>query len=786
MKETVPAFIRPSLAERFEDAYDRCRVILFSAPCGCGKTTTARHLLRGKSVQILPAQAVEDPAESLAPETEAVILDDLQTLTDPAGQQAVCRWIQAYPRKKFLLLSRGPLPGWLMPFQFAGVMETFEVKDLLLDAPTAKKMLEAAGPPVSGEELAAIQREIKGFPVALAILCRYRAGGEKFHPGMLEQVKRELFLYFDEMVFRRFDKPLRALLLAVVPFDRFTADMAKTITGDPEAGERLGRLLRETSMVLCERVDVYQIYPIFREFLAWEAAQQLTPEEERERYHRAGVYYELAGDLPRALECYSQSGSDGKVSALLEKHAQLHPGVGHYYETEPYYRALPREAVLRSPALLCGMSMLCALTMDFAQSEAWYRELQAYGTRLKKTDLEYREVRAKLAYLDISLPQRGSKGLIELIRTVFAVMTDKQMIVPAVSVTSMLPSIMNGGKDFCEWSKQDDLLYVTMRRPVEAVLGRDGVGLADCALCESKLEKGEDISGRLLRLVARLGEIQNRGTPDIEFAVIGLLARQQVLNGDAASARKAVEALRERFSSVGQERFLPNMDALLCRIDLRLGENTRFVQWQQEKAPKDALRLRALWRYQYLTLAMTQIAQSEYGAALLVLAPLLPYCETCGRNMDWISVKLLMALCAFRMENEDWKTWFCQALDRTYSYRFITPVSQWGAPVLPLLTDCGWKTDEAYRSQLLTAARAQAVYYPGFLKSASVLSEPLTATETQVLRLLCHDLSNQEIGEILGIKLATVKTHVSHVLQKLGVSRRSEAKTAAERLHLQG
>ncbi len=52
------------------------------------------------------------------------------------------------------------------------------------------------------------------------------------------------------------------------------------------------------------------------------------------------------------------------------------------------------------------------------------------------------------------------------------------------------------------------------------------------------------------------------------------------------------------------------------------------------------------------------------------------------------------------------------------------------------------------------------------------------------LRLLCSDKSNSEIGEILDIRLATVKSHVSHILQKLGVSRRSEAKTTAEKLHI--
>ena len=49
-----------------------------------------------------------------------------------------------------------------------------------------------------------------------------------------------------------------------------------------------------------------------------------------------------------------------------------------------------------------------------------------------------------------------------------------------------------------------------------------------------------------------------------------------------------------------------------------------------------------------------------------------------------------------------------------------------------------------------------------------------------MLRLICADKSNAEIGELLGIRLPTVKTHVSHILQKLDVSRRSEAIRAAQ------
>ena len=62
--------------------------------------------------------------------------------------------------------------------------------------------------------------------------------------------------------------------------------------------------------------------------------------------------------------------------------------------------------------------------------------------------------------------------------------------------------------------------------------------------------------------------------------------------------------------------------------------------------------------------------------------------------------------------------------------------------------------------------------------------EALTAAEMQVLRLICADKSNAEIGEILSIRVSTVKSHVSSVLSKLGVNRRSEARTAAKKLWL--
>ena len=107
-------------------------------------------------------------------------------------------------------------------------------------------------------------------------------------------------------------------------------------------------------------------------------------------------------------------------------------------------------------------------------------------------------------------------------------------------------------------------------------------------------------------------------------------------------------------------------------------------------------------------------------------------------------------------EERDWQA-LCALIRESTDQRFV--LLSRGIPPACLMAFQYQKRDEAWR-------------------------EPLTAAEMQVLRLICADKSNAEIGEILSIRVSTVKSHVSSVLSKLGVNRRSEARTAAKKLWL--
>lgn len=62
--------------------------------------------------------------------------------------------------------------------------------------------------------------------------------------------------------------------------------------------------------------------------------------------------------------------------------------------------------------------------------------------------------------------------------------------------------------------------------------------------------------------------------------------------------------------------------------------------------------------------------------------------------------------------------------------------------------------------------------------------QPLTDREIEVLRLVGQGLSNREIAGHLSISEQTVKTHVTRVLTKLGVSSRTQAALYAARVGL--
>lgn len=187
------------------------------------------------------------------------------------------------------------------------------------------------------------------------------------------------------------------------------------------------------------------------------------------------------------------------------------------------------------------MSMLQSLLLNPDESERWYDRLKLYADENQGS--ARKNAKGLLLYLDIGLPHRGSVDVLKLLKSAYTMVFNKEVRIQEWSVTSNLPSMMNGGKDFCEWSKRDRELASKVGRIVEFVLGKYGKGLVNLALAESFLEKSGD-NYEVATLAAK-GRMQAEAGGKIEqcFVADGILAWLHLQNGKPQEALEVLNGI---------------------------------------------------------------------------------------------------------------------------------------------------------------------------------------------------------------------------------------------------
>jgi LuxR family maltose regulon positive regulatory protein len=91
----------------------------------------------------------------------------------------------------------------------------------------------------------------------------------------------------------------------------------------------------------------------------------------------------------------------------------------------------------------------------------------------------------------------------------------------------------------------------------------------------------------------------------------------------------------------------------------------------------------------------------------------------------------------------------------------------------------------SYVSKLMEFWRARHQSEPGRIPTPP-LAEPLSARESDILKLIGEGQSNKEIARTLAITPETVKSHVKHIFIKLNVEKRAQAVSRAQMLGLAG
>lgn len=712
----------------------------------------------------------------------AVVVDDLHLLKDADGRKAVLSLAECQ-HIWLVLICRSPVPPWLMPLYVGKGLIVITEDDLRLGTKEVAAYLEAQGLAATGQELAFVSEKAKGNAYVVRHVALKMRDGMRPGPEMEEEVRNAFAQYLENYVLVQWDSDLLEFLMRVSVAEEFTLPFAEMVSGNPYAQSLLERAM-QTGNFLTEKDGVYRLRHVLVRALQNQAVKACGKEAVDASVYHAGLYYEMQGQAMQALAMYERCKNKERIRELLVRNARLNPGNGNYFELRRYYFKMEEKELEKSPVLMAGMSMLYSLLMQEKESEYWYKKLERFAASAKGG--QKREALGWLAYLEIALPHRGSMDMVAIMKRVPALILDRGISLPEFSVTSNCPSTMNGGKDFCHWSRHDRKLAASIGKLVERVLGRYGKGLVKAALGESLYEKGEDTYEVLALLVHARMEAESGGMPEIAFAAVGIQVRLDMLQGEVQAAKATLDSFEEGIRGQGAVQLLPGIAALKCRIALCEGDFRAVDSWMEE-APDEDREFNISERYRYLTKVRCYLFRGEYMKAQALIEKLRYYAQRYQRVYIRMEVSLLSAVTKYRTGGA-WKEEFFAALKEACSYRFLRVISEEGTAVQELFAAAGKKLleqegfDREWLARLMDETGKVAVRCPLYLKSGLARMPDFCGAALNVLRLQAAGRSAGQIAQELSMKETTVKYHIKENYRKLGVSGKADAVLVARDL----
>ncbi len=748
------------------------------AATGYGKTSFVENHLAARKYIYLNCSDRRWNEEALPRETKTdgrrtVVIDDLHLLDE--DRRKLVKDLAARPDVWLILVSRSPVPSWLMPEYVNIGFIVISEKDMRLGKKEIRGYLDSLGLSYTEEGLQYLTdtAEGNGYIVRHAALKM----AEGLEPGerMRKEIHDAFARYLEEYIMVQWDSELLEFLMQVSVVEEFTLPLAELITANRLASVMVHKAL-ETGNFLFQEDGVYRLREVLLHALRERAVQALGEEQVKTCRKNAGVWYEMNGQIALALEMYEQSGSQGQIRELLVRNARVNPGVGHYYELRRYYLNMDEEEAAKSPVLMAGLSMLHSMLMDPEKSEYWYDKLSEFAKTAQGG--AKREAQSRLCYLDISLPHRGSRDVLKIMLRAPAMLLDQGVQLPEFSVTSNVPSTMNGGKDFCRWSRSDRALARTVGPLVERVLGRYGKGLTKIALGESLYEKGGD-SFEVLTLLSR-GQVETEcgGRQEIAFSAVGQRVRMMVMQGDLMNARSILGSFREAVERERTFQLLPNIRAMECRLALYGGDSEAADRWLKT-APDEEREFITMERYRYLTKIRCYLYNGSDMQALALSEKLLEYAAQCQRTMVGIEAGLLSAIARHRL-GAGWEPTFDAALTEAESYGFIRKITELGPAVLPVLR--ARPRDGPWYKRVLEETKQTARRYPSYLTPKTAAPRGFSKTAVSVLRLQSEGFTATQIAQRLNMKPDNVRYHIKENYRKLGASGKVDAIAAARSL----
>jgi LuxR family maltose regulon positive regulatory protein len=758
--------------------------------------------------------------ETLAHSIETwVVLDDLHLITTPAIFSVIDYWLERMPpQMRLIIATRHDPPIVLARLRARGQLAEVRVPNLRFTADETRDFLnERQGLGLSPDELSQLRFRTEGWAAGLRLLAGSldqisSANDRAAFIQNLAQTDRHVFEFLADEVLKRQDADTRTFLLETSILSELTPELCAAITGRTDVQTFLEDLARRNLFLtqVDDRGTVYRYHALFTKFLQEQLKRQM-PDRVAELHRRAG---DLQRNTVRAITHYLAAESWDDAAQAIESIGDEFVRQELLKTLRDWIEAIPEAIREAHPRLMYLLGFCALLRGEMNLASEWLaraqRKFEANGDRVGQAE-------AVVGLIEVASRQRDYERLAALMQQAsgfqLSAHSQAQLLVAQIAAALFRGDIQQADElvdQAIELALRSDdprvlvalapnlhmqLVFLPggtarFERYCQHILARFGTsgGLLPIA-AHSLLGFIFFLNGNLedaLREANLARKISNQigGFFYIAVQMHAVIGYVRMIRGDYAGTENHYQS---RLPYVQQNSISPS----LASIHFMIGR----AQWMQKKF--DLARQTQAYISTFadsagfpdialacnLMRAMVEMSDHRFDDAERTLHKVLPLETTIPHAVAMGSARVLIAYLYLQQkrESEAWSYFkpFLAECDQRNMAGLILRETMIAVPLLRLAIEKKWHAEFAKRllDVLDVSDQVKPVTVPN-------TGETLTPREVEILKLIADGASNHTIAEKLVISEYTVKTHVTNILAKLGVSSRTQAAARVRELRL--
>jgi LuxR family maltose regulon positive regulatory protein len=749
-----------------------------------------------------------------------LVLDDVHMADADAVAAFVEGLVLAAPRRLHtILICRGKPPIPLSRLRTAGAVEELTGADLRFSAEETSELLRLeTGEAIDPDMAERLQASVGGWPAAIRLLAFSRGADTGTPSPKLAGNSHEHLLqdYLGEEVLAQLPFHQRKLLLRASLLDRFNVPLLEALA-TVRGGERVSRadLERLRALELYREIPGlsetwFAFHPLFREILGDELARTAGPDAVSALHRHIASWFATAGLTRDAVHHFVKAGDLQAAAALIESRLSEAFAREDWQSVASWLREIPAEEIRGRVELLLASAWVAYLSGRDARTAEVLEAMRDPRFRHPISDAQ----RAEMALL-ADWPDRDPNASVKTAEDAIAQIPSSKRYRYGYAHLALGMALTSAGREDEALAR---LAAFTDRESghIDAASIRGYFGRVVVLWQAGRLARCEQTAADLLQLAqmnslplsagwgaAFLGFVAHErgelaqatchfeavfaGADKFHFVCVRDVFFAQILayqaQGLHREVARAASRLRELVIAAETPQHLEMVDSVVARAALIRGDLATAQGWLETSSPRlgrDALKS---VEHPLLTRVKVLVAVGTHDALAEADHLLSAFLSTARATHMTLALLEGLAVQAMLHEARGDLISAAQALHESLAMAapegIVQRYAYLGPGLAPLLRRLlAERTPHPHTRKVLAALESVLAAMPGtsaieiHQNSAENL---LTERELDVVRLLERRLTNNEIGEELFISPITVKNHIAHITEKLGVSGRRAA-----------